>query len=116
MVEPSNKHIPQPKPTVSQEEAMAQKPFLIIQMFACLLFFSSCSGITPYHKDSTVERSWGRSIETAKYNQMANPDADKNPEPVLDLDGTAAAHNVVKYQESFKKTESKEIVNILKLQ
>jgi hypothetical protein len=62
-----------------------------------------------------VNINWGRSHGTAIYNQMLNPDAAKNLDPVTGLDGTAAEHNMEKYKESFKKTESQEIVNILKL-
>jgi hypothetical protein len=63
-----------------------------------------------------TNRNWGRSHGTAIYNQMLNPDAAKNLDPVSGLDGAAADNNVKKYQESFKEKESKEIVNILKLQ
>jgi len=95
---------------------MVTRNFILIGIFAGLLLISGCSGTTPYHKESLLERNWGRSYETAIYNQMVNPDADKNLEPVVGLDGTAAEHNVGKYKESFKETEQKEIVNILKLQ
>jgi hypothetical protein len=70
----------------------------------------SCSG-TP-----VLDRNWGRSFETASYLQLVNPDADKNLDPVLNLDGAASQHNVDKYKTSFQKPEPKEIVNILKLQ
>jgi hypothetical protein len=47
---------------------------------------------------------------------MVNPDAGKNLEPVLNLDGTPAEYNVDKYKDSFKEAGPQEIVNILKLQ
>jgi hypothetical protein len=76
----------------------------------------SCSGTTPAHRESLLDRNWGRSYETANYMQLLNPEAEKNLDPVVGLDGSASAYNVDKYQESFKETEPQEIVNILKLQ
>jgi len=95
---------------------MLKKDFLIIGIFAGLLFIVSCGGTTPYSQDSMTDRNWGRSHGTAIYNQMLNPDAAKNLDPVSGLDGVAAEHNVEKYQDSFKETGPKEVVNILKLQ
>ena len=48
--------------------------------------------------------------------QMVDPEAGKNLDPVLGLDGNASDHNVDKYQKSFKETEQKESTTILKLQ
>lgn len=95
---------------------MLKRHFWIIGIFIALLLISSCSGTTPNSEDSMTNRNWGRSQETAIYNQMLNADAAKNLDPVSGLDGTAAELNVKKYQESFKETEPQEIVNILKLQ
>ncbi|MGD8765803.1 MAG: hypothetical protein PVG87_26080 [Desulfobacteraceae bacterium] len=95
---------------------MFKKYFLIVEIVIGLLFVSSCSETTPYQKNSLLNRNWGRSYEAAIYNQMVNPDAGKNLEPVLNLDGAAADYNVNKYKNSFKETEQKEVVNILKLQ
>jgi hypothetical protein len=95
---------------------MFKKYFLIVGIVTGLLFVASCSGTTPSHRGSLLDRNWGRSYEAAIYNQMVNPDADKNLEPVLNLDGAAAGYNVNKYKNSFKKTAPREIVNILKLQ
>jgi hypothetical protein len=95
---------------------MFKRYFLIIGVFTGLLFISSCVGTTPYTEDSMTDRNWGRSQETAIYNQMLNPDAGKSLDPVLGLDGSAAENNVDKYKQSFQKEEPREIVNILKLQ
>ena len=75
-----------------------------------------CSGTTPAHDQSLLERNWGRSYESVLYMQMLDPDAGKNLDPVLGLDGNAASYNLDKYRETFKEKESKEIVNVLKLQ
>jgi len=95
---------------------MLKRYFLILSIFCGLLFISSCSGKASFEKESLLERNWGRSYEAAIYNQMVNPDAGKNLEPVVNIDGTAAENNVDKYRESFKEAEPQEIVNILKLQ
>jgi hypothetical protein len=89
---------------------------MIIGIITIVLVMFSCSGTTAAHRETLLDRNWGRSYQTAIYNQMVNPDADKNLDPVLDLDGTGAAYNVGKYKESFRKAEQKQIVNILKLQ
>lgn len=89
---------------------------MIMGIVAIMLVMLSCSGTTPSHKETLLERNWGRSYETANYVQLLNPDAEKNLDPVVGLDGNASAYNVDKYQESFKETEPQEIVNILKLQ
>ncbi len=95
---------------------MFKRHFLIMGIFCGMLFFFNCAGTTPYSEDSLTNRNWGRSQETAIYNQMLNPDATKNLDPVSELDGSAAEASVEKYKESFKETEPQEIVNILKLQ
>ena len=89
---------------------------LIIGTVAAVSFIFGCSGRTPFDKHSGTNRNWGKSYDTAIYSQLLNPDADKNLDPVLGLDGTGSEYNVAKYKESFKKAEPKEIVNILKLQ
>ena len=48
--------------------------------------------------------------------QMVDPEASKNVDPVLGLDGNASVNNVDKYQKSFKETEQTETTTILKLQ
>ena len=95
---------------------MFKKYFLIVGIVTGLLFVSSCSGTKPSQRESLLDRNWGRSYEAAIYNQMVNPDAGKNLEPVLNLDGTPAGYNADKYKDSFKEAGPQEIVNILKLQ
>jgi hypothetical protein len=67
-------------------------------------------------KETLSDKNWGRSYETAKFNQILNPDASKNLKPVVDLDGQATKNNVEKYRDSFKEKGSQETTNILKLQ
>jgi hypothetical protein len=39
---------------------------------------------------SALDNNWGRSYESAKYNQILNPEAGKNLDPVEGLEGPAA--------------------------
>jgi hypothetical protein len=48
-----------------------------------------------------LDKNWGRSFESAKYNQILDPDAGKKSNPVVGLDGPASQANTVKYRESF---------------
>ncbi len=95
---------------------MLSRCLMIIGIIMITLVRFSCSGTSPTYKPSLLDRNWGRSYETARYLQIVNPDAEKNLDPVLGLDGNATNHNVNKYRQSFKETEQREIVNILKLQ
>jgi hypothetical protein len=88
---------------------------MIIGIIATLLVMLSCSETTSVHRETLLERNWGRSYESANYMQLLNPDAGKNLDPVVGLDGDASDFNMGKYRQSFKETEQKEIVNILKL-
>lgn len=92
------------------------KKYLFIFGFMTIVSMIFACGTTPYYKNSTVNRNWSRSYETAIFNQVLNPDADKNLNLVSGFDGTASVNNVKKYKNSFKKAEPKEITNILKLQ
>lgn len=52
-----------------------------------------------------VETDYGTSYKLQKYNQIANPDAEKNLKPVEGLDGQAAAAAMTKRQKEFEKQE-----------
>src|SRR5512139_232096 len=64
---------------------------------ACAIaLLTGCSGGTgkTFQPETALDRNWGRSYESAKYNQIANPNAGKSLKPVEGLDGQPAA-NVV---------------------
>ena len=92
---------------------MVGKCLKILAILGWVIFFVSCSQM---QKETLLDKNWGRSYETAKYNQILNPDASKNLKPAADLDGQAANNNVKKYRDSFKEKGSQETTNILKLQ
>jgi len=52
-----------------------------------------------------LEMDYGTSHKLQKYNQTANPDAEKNLKPVEGLDSQAAAAAVTKRQKEFEKQE-----------
>ena len=80
---------------------MVTRCLLIIGLIAGLGMFSGCGGSSPYiEQESLLDKNWGRSYESAKYNQMLNPDAGKNLEPVAGMDGQAAEKNMEKYRKS----------------
>ena len=95
---------------------MLKKQLVIIIVLAGLLIVSCGTKRTLFKWESTLEKNWGRSYETAKYNQILNPDSNKNLDPVLGINGRVSDYNVEKYKTSFKEKESQEVVNILKLQ
>ena len=95
---------------------MLTRCLMFIGILATLLVMLSCNGTTSAHRESLLERNWGRSYETANYMQLLNPEAEKNLDPVEGLDGNASDYNVDKYRKSFREEGQQEIVNILKLQ
>ena len=77
---------------------------LIVVLAVFSLTLWGCAGNQPEPKRVEIlDMNWGKSFESAKKNQILNPDAGKSLEPVVGLDGQAAEHGVDKYKKSFKK-------------
>ena len=75
---------------------------VVLAMFSVSLM--GCAGNLPVGKRAEIlDMNWGKSLETAKNNQILNPDAGENLDPVVGLDGQAAEHTVNKYKKSFEK-------------
>lgn len=75
---------------------------VILAVFSLTLW--GCAGNLPEaERMHILNDNWGKSFETAKKNQILNPDAGKSLEPVLGLDGEAAEAGVTKYKESFEE-------------
>jgi hypothetical protein len=51
---------------------------------------------------------WGNAYTLARSGQILNPDAEANLEPVVGINGRAAANIMHKYVESFIKTQSQQ--------
>ena len=78
---------------------------LICLIGALLVIFPACAtknNVAP-EMQSKLDRNWGRAYESAKYNQMLNPEAGKSADPVTGVDGEAAEKSVQKYRKSFEK-------------
>ncbi len=50
-----------------------------------------------------LEMDYGTSHKLAKYNQVLNPEAEKNLKPVTGMDGQAAASLMEKHRKDFEK-------------
>jgi len=83
----------------------------IILMVALAMFSVSlwgCAGNIPEaQRVDYLNMNFGKSFESAKNNQILNPDAGKNLEPVVGLNGEAAEYGVDKYKKSFETQEMK---------
>jgi len=82
---------------------MLKKSLIIVGIIAAVSMVSACSGT-----DTLSQQNWGKSHETAAYNQMLNPDADKNLQPVDSLDGQSAENDLQRYRDGFKAKEQKQ--------
>jgi len=51
-----------------------------------------------------TQMDFGTSYQLAKFNQIQNPQAEKNLKPVEGMDGQAAQNAVEKYRKDFEKT------------
>ena len=82
---------------------MMKNTIALTMACAMLALFAGCSSSGPVYEETLLDKNWGRSVETAKYNQILNPDAGKNLTPVEGLSGKATDNSVQKYENSFKK-------------
>jgi hypothetical protein len=78
-----------------------------------LTLMIGCAGSIP--QDSSLERNWGRSFETQRHLQVANPDAGKQVKPVMAMDGASSDLVMEEYRKSFGAEGDEETVNIIKL-
>jgi hypothetical protein len=75
---------------------------VVLAMFSVSLW--GCAGNVPEaQRVDYLNMNYGKSFESAKNNQILNPDAGKNLEPVVGLNGEAAEYGLDKYKESFKE-------------
>ena len=76
---------------------------MVLAVFSVVTLWG-CAGNLPESKRvDYLEQNWGKSYESAKNNQILNPEAGKSLEPVVGLDGQAAEYGVNKYKNSFEK-------------
>ena len=87
---------------------MIKKTIALTMACAMLALSAGCSSSGPVYEETLLDKNWGRSVETAKYNQILNPEAGKDLTPVEGLSGNAADNSVQKYENSFKKETKQE--------
>ncbi|MBE9582560.1 MAG: hypothetical protein IMF18_13225 [Proteobacteria bacterium] len=56
-----------------------------------------------------LDRNWGTSLEATKQSQILNPEAGKNLDPVVGLDGQVAEASMEKYRGITKVEETPKI-------
>jgi hypothetical protein len=74
----------------------------IIGLIAALSISSGC-GMFPCQGETMSDRNWGTSLEAVKQSQILNPEAGKNLDPVVELDGQAAMVSMEKYRKCAKE-------------
>lgn len=91
---------------------MLTKCVIFIGLIAALSIFSACQGTVPWLPESNLSKNWGKSFESAKNNQILNPQASKNRNPVTGFDGEAADNNMENYREGFEEKPPKQVYNL----
>jgi len=76
----------------------------IIGLIAALSIFSGCGTFSP-QRETMLDRNWGTSLKTAKQSQILNPEAEKNLDPVVGLDGQVAEAGIEQYRKGFKEKQ-----------
>ncbi|MDP2441011.1 hypothetical protein [Rhodoferax sp.] len=64
---------------------------------SCAALLTACAATTP-----ALDANFGNAVRQARSDQTLNPTASANRDPVLGIDGRAAASAQERYQESFK--------------
>ena len=83
-----------------REVKMTKRCFLLMGLAGIFLISVSCVG------PSRLAMDYGTSYKLAKYNQILNPEAEKNLEPVTGFDGGSAQATVGKYRKGFEEKVS----------
>lgn len=89
-----------------KEEAMSNKyAFIVVVLVLTSFAFTACG-------HDTLKKNWGSAFKSAKQNQIANPDASKNLEPVVGLDGAVAERAMEDYQQGLGDQEEETNYNL----
>jgi hypothetical protein len=95
----------------AREESMKARCFTLTGAIIALAISLGCAG-KPAQRETMLDKHWGSSFESAKHNQLLNPDAGKNLDPVVGLDGTAANQTMKRYRENFKAKPSNKVYKL----
>ena len=92
---------------------MARRLVLFLAIMMTVATVAGCGGKTlcAWYPTNT-DLNWGRSYEMAKYNQILNPEAGENLDPVEGVPGPVAETTVVKYEKSFAGKAGPQSVNL----
>jgi hypothetical protein len=90
-----------------KEGIMLNRCFTLIGLIAAVAILSGCGKNLASQKETMLDRSWGRSFESAKRKQILNPEAGKDTSPVTGLDGQAAEGSIEGYRKGFEGRPSK---------
>ena len=63
-----------------------------------LVLLAGCASVTPQY-----DTRFGNSVREAKLKMTINPDAGKNPDQVLGMDGKSARETIIFYQNTYKE-------------
>jgi hypothetical protein len=91
---------------------MITRCLTIIGLIAALSISSGCGGGRAAQKGTMVDKNWGKSLEAAKFNQRLNPQASKNLNPVVGLDGQAAENILQRYNDDSEGGPAEETYNL----
>ncbi len=84
-----------------------KKHCILMLLLTLSLISVGCAGLeqekVTLSPPSRLEMDYGTSVNLMKFNQIANPEAEKNLEPVTGFDGQAAKATVDKYRKDFEK-------------
>jgi hypothetical protein len=80
------------------EVKMMKRYFVIIGVIAMFCIAAGCA-----QPLTRLEMDYGTSFKLAKFNQVLNPEAEKNLKPVTGLDGVAAEKSIDRYRKEFEK-------------
>jgi hypothetical protein len=80
---------------------------ILMLLIAFSLLSIGCAGLdqekVTLDPPTRLEMDYGTSFNLMKFNQIANPEAEKNLEPVTGFDGQAAKATLDKYKKDFEK-------------
>lgn len=84
--------------TFNNDAATVQRLSLKLLAVSAAGLLSACAPTTP-----EWDANFGNSVRTAFAQQIINPDASQNTDPVTGMDGRAARETIDRYQKSFKE-------------
>jgi hypothetical protein len=76
---------------------MCEKRFVSLAVLIAMAL-GACTPTTPY-----LDANFGHAVNAAKAQQIINPEAGKNTDPVAGLDGTSAKESIERYHSTFKE-------------